>query len=39
MAALDELMREYFIDIISPNRSNRKQMTLYGRSLRSYRRR
>jgi transposase len=38
-AALDEQMREYGIDMISPNRSNRKQKTQSGRSLRLYRRR
>ena len=37
--ALDEQMREYGIEMISPNRSNRKQKTQDGRPLRRYRRR
>ena len=37
--ALDEQMREYGIEMISPNRSNRKQKTQDGWLLRRYRRR
>ena len=37
--ALDEQMSEYGIEMISPNRSNRKQKTQDGRPLRRYRRR
>jgi len=37
--ALDEQMSEYGIEMISPNRSNRKQKTQDGRQLRRYRRR
>jgi hypothetical protein len=37
--ALDEQMSEYGIEMISPNRSNRKRKTQAGRSLRRYRRR
>jgi transposase len=37
--ALDEQMSEYGIEMISPNRINRKQKTQDGRSLRRYRRR
>jgi transposase len=38
--ALDQsLAEEYGIEMISPNRSNRKQKTQDGRSLRRYRRR
>jgi transposase len=37
--ALDEQMREYGIEMISPNRSNRKRKTQDGRPLRRYRRR
>jgi len=37
--ALDAEMRAYGIEMISPNRCNRKQKTQDGRPLRSYRRR
>jgi transposase len=37
--ALDAEMRAYGIEMISPNRSNRKQKTQDGRPLRRYRRR
>jgi transposase len=37
--ALDEQMSEYGIEMISPNRTNRKQRTQDGRPLRRYRRR
>ena len=37
--ALDEQMSEYGIEMISPNRSSRKQKTQDGRPLRRYRRR
>jgi len=37
--ALDQQMSEYGIEMISPNRSNRKQKTQDGRPLRRYRRR
>jgi transposase len=37
--ALDEQMSEYGIEMISPNRSNRKQRTRDGRPLRRCRRR
>ena len=37
--ALDEQMSEYGIEMISPNRSNRKHKTQDGRPLRRYRRR
>jgi transposase len=37
--ALDAEMLAYGIEMISPNRSNRKQKTQDGRSLRRYRRR
>jgi transposase len=36
---LDAQMSEYDIEMISPNRSNRKQKTQDGRQLRRYRRR
>jgi hypothetical protein len=37
--ALDEQMSEYGIEMISPNRANRKRETQDGRPLRRYRRR
>ena len=37
--ALDEQMREYGIEMISPNRANRKRKTQDGRPLRRYKRR
>ena len=37
--ALDAQMREYGIQMISPNRSNRRRKTQDGRALRRYRRR
>ena len=37
--ALDTQMNEYGVEMISPNRSNRKQKTQDGRALRRYRRR
>ena len=37
--ALDERMGEYGIEMISPNRANRKRKTQDGRPLRRYRRR
>jgi transposase len=37
--ALDQHMSEYGIEMISPNRSNRKHITQDGRPLRRYRRR
>jgi|SRR5215472_4727790 len=37
--ALDQQMNEYGIEMISPNRANRKRKTQDGRSLRRYRRR
>jgi transposase len=37
--ALDQQMNEYGIEMISPNRSNRKRKTQDGRALRRYRRR
>jgi transposase len=37
--ALDQQMNEYGIEMISPNRSNRKRKTQDGRAMRRYRRR
>ena len=37
--ALDQQMSEYGIEMISPNRANRRQKTQDGRPLRRYRRR